>query len=299
MDIRQKTVDKIREFNRFYTAQMNLLNSKYLSSSYSLAEIRVLFEIWINKTCNQDNIVQSLGIDKSYLSRIIKKLEKSCIIEKRHGESDKRNSVISLTEIGEQEVIKLVNQTNGFIAEKISNLDDCQCAELCKSLSDSISILKKAEQDFKVVPFEEKYRKYFIDFNTDWITTYFGKIEDHDLEEFENIDKDIEKGGMIFFAVKDGIALATCMAKPLDGYTWEICKLGSNKNLSHKGAGSAVFEASMNWALGKGAERLFILSNSVLKPALHIYRKFGFKEIKLDNYQYERGDIAFEYFSKK
>ena len=51
----------------------------------------------------------------------------------------------------------------------------------------------------------------------------------------------------------------------------------------------------MIWALEHGAKRLFILSNSRLKPALHIYRKYGFKEIKLENYEYVRGDIAFEY----
>lgn len=74
-----------------------------------------------------------------------------------------------------------------------------------------------------------------------------------------------------------------------------LCKLGSNKNLPHKGAGSAIFEASMKWALEHGAERIFILSNSKLKPALHIYEKYGFREIKLDDYEYVRGDIAFEY----
>jgi ribosomal protein S18 acetylase RimI-like enzyme len=31
-----------------------------------------------------------------------------------------------------------------------------------------------------------------------------------------------------------------------------------------------------------------------LKPALHIYEKYGFHEVKLDNYEYARGDIAFE-----
>ena len=29
----------------------------------------------------------------------------------------------------------------------------------------------------KVVKFEEKYRQAFIDFNTDWIVTYFGRLE--------------------------------------------------------------------------------------------------------------------------
>ena len=55
-----------------------------------------------------------------------------------------------------------------------------------------------------------------------------------------------------------------------------------------------VFEAAMKWAADHGAGRLFIISNSKLAPALHIYEKFGFQEIKLDDYEYERGDIAFE-----
>lgn len=55
-----------------------------------------------------------------------------------------------------------------------------------------------------------------------------------------------------------------------------------------------IKNGAMQWAVGHGAPRLFILSNSKLSAALHIYEKFGFKEIKLDNYEYIRGDIAFE-----
>ncbi|MDE6758971.1 MAG: helix-turn-helix domain-containing GNAT family N-acetyltransferase [Clostridia bacterium] len=298
MSIRQETIDRIREFNRYYTVHMNLLNSNYLESPYSLAEIRVLFEIWKNQKCIQDKIVKELCIDKSYLSRILKNFQKKGIIQKSIDEHDKRNSIVSLTPAGELEIQDLFDQTNKFIDKKIANLDLDQCSELCKSLACATRLLKESERAFKVIPFEERYRQDFIDFNTDWITTYFEKVEKHDIEEFENIDKDLENGAMIFVAVRDGIALATCMAKPLDDSTWEICKLASNKNLPHKGAGNAVFEASANWALNNGAKRLFILSNSKLKPALHIYKKFGFKEIKLDNYGYERGNIAFEYVKK-
>lgn len=147
----------------------------------------------------------------------------------------------------------------------------------------------------KIIPFEEKYRQDFINFNTDWIVSNFGFLEEHDKETFEKIDEELEAGAMIFFAVENDVALATCMAAPMEGTTWEICKLGSNKELPHKGAGSAVFQEAMQWALNHGAERLFILSNTKLKPALHIYKKYGFQEIKLDNYEYIRGDIAFEY----
>ena len=67
----------------------------------------------------------------------------------------------------------------------------------------------------KVIPFEEKYRQDFIDFNTDWIISNFGFLEEHDKETFEKIDDEIRSGAMIFFAVENDVALATCMTVPL------------------------------------------------------------------------------------
>ena len=39
----------------------------------------------------------------------------------------------------------------------------------------------------KVIPFEEKYRQDFIDFNTEWIISNFGFLEEHDTETFKKI----------------------------------------------------------------------------------------------------------------
>lgn len=148
----------------------------------------------------------------------------------------------------------------------------------------------------KIIEYQEEYKEDFIQFNTDWIKDNFGYLEKEDIDTFNHIEESLEKGAMIYFALEEGKALATCMAKPLgDDGTWEICKLGSNKNLPHKGAGSAVFEAAMSWAVSRGAKKLFILSNSKLKAALHIYEKYGFHEVRLKDYGYARGDIAFEY----
>jgi GNAT superfamily N-acetyltransferase len=147
----------------------------------------------------------------------------------------------------------------------------------------------------ELAKFEEKYRQAFIDFNTDWIVSNFGNLEAHDLEMFEKIDEELKNGAMILFAVENEIPLACCMSMPMQDGTWEICKLGSNKHVPHEGAGSLVFSAAMDWALEHGAARLFLISNSKLKPALHIYEKYGFHEVELDDYEYVRGDIAFEY----
>lgn len=146
----------------------------------------------------------------------------------------------------------------------------------------------------KTIEYNPKYKDAFIQFNKDWIIDNFGFLEKEDIETFNTIDEELGKGAMIFFAVEDDTPLATCMARPMEGERWEICKLGANKHKAHKGCGSAVFKASIQWAKNHGAKKLFILSNSKLETAIHIYHKYGFKEIKLDNYEYERGDIAFE-----
>lgn len=88
------------------------------------------------------------------------------------------------------------------------------------------------------------------------------------------------------------------MTKPIGEDTWEICKLAADEHFRGKGAGSKVFGKCMEYAVANSAKKLFILSSSTLKPALHIYQKYGFKEIKLDDYKYIRGDIAFEYIVK-
>lgn len=151
----------------------------------------------------------------------------------------------------------------------------------------------------EIIEYDPKFKNDFIKFNTDWIVDNFGFLEDEDKDTFAHIEEDLCRGAMIYFAVENDVALASCMAKPMkeDG-VWEICKLASNKEQNHKGCGSAVFKAAMDWAVGHGAKRLFLLSNSKLKAAIHIYEKFGFREIKLDDYEYVRGDIAFEYLVK-
>lgn len=67
--------------------------------------------------------------------------------------------------------------------------------------------------------FEEKYRQAFIEFNRDWIISNFGFLEEHDKETFREIDQELSKGAMIFFAVENGVPLACCMSKPMDGDT--------------------------------------------------------------------------------
>ncbi|MFQ9513179.1 MAG: GNAT family N-acetyltransferase [Clostridia bacterium] len=150
----------------------------------------------------------------------------------------------------------------------------------------------------EIVKYKSEYKNDFIRLSKNWITKYFA-LESDDFEVFENIDKLIKNGAMIYFAIENGVVYATCMAQPMTNNEWEICKLAADERYEEHGAGSAVFKACMDYALENGANKLTILSNSILKPALHIYEKYGFYEIPVDNtHHYKRVDIQFEYTAK-
>lgn len=52
-----------------------------------------------------------------------------------------------------------------------------------------------------VIQYQEKYKKDFIQFNTDWIVDNFGCLEEEDLETFNHIEENLKNGAMIYFAV--------------------------------------------------------------------------------------------------
>ena len=64
----------IRAFNRFYTRQLGLLNEHVARSDFSLAEGRVLYEISRLGHTTGVELVQRLGVDPAYVSRILQSL---------------------------------------------------------------------------------------------------------------------------------------------------------------------------------------------------------------------------------
>lgn len=149
----------------------------------------------------------------------------------------------------------------------------------------------------EIVAYQEQYKQDFIALNTAWLERFF-VMEEEDRVILDHVEEVLEAGAMIFFAVEDNAVLATCMAMPMEeAGAWEICKLAATGQYTGKGAGTAVFKACMDYAIAHGAKKLVLISNRILKPALHIYEKAGFQEVPLNQgiHNYERADIQMEY----
>src|SRR5918994_5388554 len=95
-------VGSVRRFNRFWTSQIGVLREGYLESPFSLAEVRVLFELARREETTASELGGELGLDAGYLSRLLGGFEKDDLIRKRPSEVDGRRSLLRLTERGRE-----------------------------------------------------------------------------------------------------------------------------------------------------------------------------------------------------
>src|SRR6185437_3327053 len=96
----EQRVQAVRQFSRFYTRQLGVLNDKLLGSKYSLTEVRVLFELANRKDGTARDIGHHLGLDAGYLSRMLNRFARARLIMRERSKLDGRNIQLRLTAKG-------------------------------------------------------------------------------------------------------------------------------------------------------------------------------------------------------
>ncbi|PYF77219.1 MarR family winged helix-turn-helix transcriptional regulator [Pedobacter nutrimenti] len=140
---KKAAIQQIRKFNRFYTDLIGLLNQHFLSSTYSLVEGRILFEISNAGSIQASQIMASMHIDKSYLSRLLKKLEMEQLIIRRPSPTDARAIEILLTEKGQAEFEILNQKSEKQISDLLEKISPEKSKELASHMSAITYILKE------------------------------------------------------------------------------------------------------------------------------------------------------------
>jgi GNAT superfamily N-acetyltransferase len=147
----------------------------------------------------------------------------------------------------------------------------------------------------EIVSFQDKYSNYFYELNYDWLNEYF-YVEEYDEIVLKNCKQEIiNKGGYIFFAIYNSDVVATMALIPREKGVYELNKMAVKKELRGNGIGHQLIKFTIDFAKRKNYNSIILYSNKVLKNSIHLYNKFGFKEIKSEgNTPYKRSDIKME-----
>lgn len=104
----------------------------------------------------------------------------------------------------------------------------------------------------------------------------------------------LHKGGHILFALYNDIPVGTCALIKMEDGGFELAKMAVSPLVKGKGIGFLLGNAAIEKAKELGANRLYLESNTILKPAISLYHKLGFKKITGKPSPYERSNIQME-----
>jgi ribosomal protein S18 acetylase RimI-like enzyme len=130
--------------------------------------------------------------------------------------------------------------------------------------------------------------------NYEWLEKYF-KLEPNDIMSLSNPKREIiDKGGFIFYATLNNEIIGTVSLLKKSENIFEIGKMAVSGKTQGRKIGTILLEHCLQFAQQKQIKTLILYSNTQLEVAIHLYRKYGFSEIQLENGLYERANIKME-----
>lgn len=153
---------------------------------------------------------------------------------------------------------------------------------------------KTQDDRIDIVDYTEEEKEAIKILNYAWLEKYF-KVEPGDARSLANPKEYIlDKGGSIYYARwKNEIVGTVSLLKKSDD-VFEVGKMAVSEKAQGHHIGNMLLEHCFHIARQRGIKTLILYSNTSLGPAIHLYKKYGFKEVELEQGLYERADIKME-----
>ena len=146
----------------------------------------------------------------------------------------------------------------------------------------------------EIIEYKDSYREDFKKLNIEWLEKYF-EIEPIDYDLLSDPETNIiNKGGFIFLASLDNTIVGTAALLKIDDATFELSKMAVTENLQGQGIGKALLIHCLDKMKSLQKKKVILYSNTILVPAIELYKKCGFKEVALDDSDYKRSNIKME-----
>ncbi len=283
-------VEEIRRFNRFYTNILGVIDQHILDSPYSLAEARVLFEIHHTRECTATQLMTHLKLDKGYLSRILSRLIKNDLIDKKTSPTDARFSYLFLTQKGLALFLELNESSSQQIQSFIQDLTPEDQRILVNSMNKARRILTKSGKPPASIQ-ELKIRHDIQPGDIGYLIYLHGLIYSRECGynyQFEGyVAHTFHEFIELYHPEKDRLWLAELD----DEIVGSIAIVGHPGNLAQlrwflihpkarrAGLGKKLLEGALSFCREREYSKVFLLTTSDQQTAIHMYTQAGFRKV--------------------
>jgi len=246
-----------------------------------------LLAIYKSNGIDLKSLALARGVTASSASQVVKELERNGLVTSDSQKSDSRFVVIKITNKG-------INALNDLVPE-LKHLEEV-FGELLGEEKDLIlarlrfferqlrqkPISERVSKSITIRPYCKQDQKDFRELNLAWLKEYFN-LSPYDYEQLDNPQESIlEKGGEIFVACHEGMVIGTISLVHKTDCECEISKMTVAKEFRGKNIGKYLMEYAIERACLNNYKSISLYANHRLESAIHIYKKFGFKEIEVD-----------------
>lgn len=254
-------------------------------------------------------IAREIGHSHPSVSKIIAEMTAGGLISEERSAADGRKNSVMLSEAGLEAAGKMELQYQDVAAavEEISAqashdlwkaIQEWEFILEQKSLLQRVVAQQKKRESAKVtiIDYTPDYHEAFRSLNVEWISKYF-KMEKSDYNALDDPDGYIiSRGGHILVALYEGEPAGVCALVRMDDpeYDFEMAKMAVSPKVQGKSIGWLLGQSIVAKAASLGAGKIYLESNTQLKPAIHLYHKLGFQKIAGRATPYERCDIQME-----
>jgi DNA-binding MarR family transcriptional regulator/GNAT superfamily N-acetyltransferase len=281
-----------------------------LGSSLSARLVPCLMLIKDNGQLSVSELADKLGQTHSAVSQMSRKLLAQELIFDAPDPKDERRRMLSLTPKGYESLDRL-DKCLTHIQQQLRLVLDSEDERLIQMLTlldrslqqqplsyRVLSVIQDGACDkVQIVAYRPQYAAAFKQLNVEWLEKYF-YVEAIDEEILSHPDDYIiQPGGQIFMALIDEQPVGTAALIAVGDDSFELSKMSVTPNLQGKGIGRRLVNRAIRYFQESGRSRLYLESNSKLKPALKLYESVGFvhKPKPDSESHYQRADVYMEY----
>ena len=265
-------IERIRDFNRFYTESLGLLTDQYLGLDRPLGASRLLWEIG-DRTAVRE-LRDRLGLDSGYLSRLLRTLEEQGLVRVVPDPTDGRGRIAELTDAGRRERSILDDRSRAGVAALVGELSPHQQDELVAAQQQVRRLLRLATITIAPVAADDpRARRCLRRYATELAGRFPEGYDEATLTRPEDLD-----GSLLLACERDRPAGCGAWVRLAPGIG-EIRHVWTDPATRGLGLGRRLLQHLEADAAAHGVGTVRLGTHQSLGEAIALYRSSGYREV--------------------